>query len=136
MANVRLLERIANAKMSYQSAGAAQLLHQSIVDHVLKILQTSRETVLIRDDFGMPSYHDIQTFNNETNKALIADIAYQINSFEPRLHDLTIECKVSNEKGPLEVVFIISAYYENNDSSLPFKLQLTFNKRGQLKIKA
>lgn len=136
MATVRLLERIASVSSSPQSTDTAVALHQSIVENVVNILKTAKETVLIRDDFGMQAYSDIQVFNTETNKQLIADIAYQIDNFEPRLNNLSIACDVSTKKGPLDVVFFIKGDYENNNNTLPFTLQLTFNNRGQFKIKA
>ena len=136
MATVRLLERIASVSSSPQSTDTAVALHQSIVENVVNILKTAKETVLIRDDFGMQAYSDIQVFNTETNKQLIADIAYQIDNFEPRLNNLSIACDVSTKKGPLDVVFVIKGDYENNNNTLPFTLQLTFNNRGQFKIKA
>lgn len=136
MATLRLLERIAGTTNSHRSTDSAEELHQSIVANVLNILKTARETVMIRDDFGMSSYHDIQTFNEETNRQLIADIAYQINAFEPRLTNLSVKCDVTTKKGPLDVVFQINANYEINNNTIPFELQLTFNERGQFKLKA
>lgn len=136
MAKLRLLERIANAKHKGKSTVGVVTLQQSIANNIINILRTAQKTVNTRDDFGMPFYNDIQIFNDETNKLLIAEMAYQIKTFEPRLEDVTIKCDVTNQKGPLDVLFTINGKYENDGQPMPFGLQLTFNKHGQFKQKA
>ncbi len=125
MAKTRLIERIANS--SCRPTDAPEAVRQSIIKNILNILQTEQASVPIREDLGLPQYNNIVQVDPCIIKNLLADIQYQVQTFEPRLDDLQI-----NFEDKKQVIFMLQGSFNYLDKNFPLYLKLTYNKQGRL----
>ena len=105
MKEERLLERIARMEQggARSHVTRAELLVNSIIEHLRRILNTRQGSVPIDEAFGVPEFtHIASAFRGEMVNQLIDNITTMIRRYEPRLKRPRINA-LANEHDLLSV---------------------------------
>lgn len=136
----RLLERIAYLEMPSQSRSNVShesALKQSIVNYLLRLLNTRRGDPAIDKYYGMPSMANIAgTLKLESNNQLESDIVEQIRLYEKRFMDPAISRVIDDGdatafryelRGMIDIGF-------NEVVMRQFILELSLNSAGRITL--
>lgn len=91
MIQQRLLQRLANSNQQTMTKQPQQVA-LSIASNIVNVLNTRLGSVLIRDDLGMPDLYNATVIGKAELSQTANYILQQINGFESRLHQMTVEC--------------------------------------------
>src|SRR5690606_30498601 len=84
----RLLERLSGlgAEDRLGQIPRAEILVNSILDHLQRILNTRQGSVPIDPNFGVPDFTNLAgSFSSGTSEQIMLDMARMIQQYEPRL---------------------------------------------------
>lgn len=101
MPSLRLSERLTHAVNPRLIAGmtADSLGRKSIVDHLVRLLNTRQGSVPIDTSYGMSNLNNIAgSFAVGTTEAICEEVAIQISRYEPRLANPRITVSNSTEE--------------------------------------
>ena len=91
MIQQRLLQRLANANQQTMTKQPQQVA-LSIASNIVNILNTRLGSVVTRDDLGMPELYNATVIDKAELSQTANYILGQINGFETRLNQVTVEC--------------------------------------------
>lgn len=101
MPSLRLSERLTHAVSPRATSGmtADSLGKKSIVDHLIRLLNTRQGSVPIDTSYGMSDLSNIAgSFAVGTTEAICEEVAIQISRYEPRLANPRITVSNSTEE--------------------------------------
>jgi type VI secretion system protein len=141
MSSVRLRERLLYAANPRLMAGQSPdtLGRKSIMDHLTRLLNTRKGSVPIDPNYGLSDLSNIAgSFAVGTTEAICAEVAIQIEQYEPRLTQPKVMVDRSkNEREVISLRFEVSARLTDNlgkasDESL--LLTMKINSHGYVSL--
>lgn len=132
----RLLERVARlgAENRRSHTTRAEILIESILNHLRRILNTRQGSALIDPSFGVPDFTNFAgaLFGGATTK-IIEDMNRMIQRYEPRLHRPHITLSESQDE-VLSLSFSISGWIAVDDREIPVRLTSRVAANGQISL--
>lgn len=137
MQEQRLLERIA----SFSAGGGrshmtrAEILIDSIIEHLRRILNTRQGSVPIDADFGVPDFTNLAgSFSSGTTREIVDDITRMVQRYEPRLKNPQVDITETNE-GVLTLAFSLSGLVAVDNLDIPIRLATHVLPNGQVSLR-
>ena len=138
MRRERLLERIRMMEESPEKRldTDSSTMVNSILEHLVRVLNTKQGSVDIDPDFGVPDITNISSsFSAESVPELETAIKRVIENYEPRLKDVAVHFS-SQEEDLLALRFSITAKMVTDDKSKPIVFETIVDSDGQVKVKS
>lgn len=140
MRKVRLLERFSALETPGQIAGRSpdRLLRNSIVRHLIELLNTREGAVPIDAEYGMPDMSNIAgSFALGTTESLSEAILRQVARYEKRLKNpqVTVE-EERKEVITLRFELMGDIASQEGDALQPFAMTIRINASGQVFVEA
>ena len=131
-----LLERLAdpetNAPLTISEN--TELMAESIIRHLQRMLNTRQGHVLTQPEYGMPDVtefiHSLPDAVNEVRRA----IRKSIEEFEPRLRNVEVNV-VEIEQGSLQLKFEVTAELVTEKEEASVWFETAINSAGQIRVK-
>ena len=129
------MERISGWERGHREGHQPLLdvLRESISAHLMRILNTRHETVLIDPRFGLPDFSNFGGGGLESGslEQVALQIASMIEHYEPRLKEVQVRF---DEKGPnsVQMTFTISAMLKLDQGRQPFSLGAEIGSNGYI----
>ena len=101
MPGLRLSERLSIASSPGSTAGKTphSLAVQSVIDHLVRLLNTRKGSVPVDANYGMNDLSNIAgSYAYGTTESICAEVATQIHRYEPRLKDTRISAAKSDDE--------------------------------------
>ena len=124
MKELRLLERIAGLGLTTQRSHITrvELLIESIMTHLSRILNTRQGSVPIDLSFGVPDFTNLAgSFAVGTTTQMIEDMNRMIQRYEPRLRKPQIAFSDSQDD-VLSLAFSITGFIAVDNREIPIRL--------------
>lgn len=132
----RLLERIASLGSDAERSHItrAEILVDSILDHLRRILNTRQGSVPLDLSFGVPDFTNLAgSFNSGTTAQMIEDISRMIQRYEPRLRQPQIRFSESQDE-VLSLGFAISGFIAVDNQDIPVSLSSHVASNGRISL--
>jgi type VI secretion system protein len=104
--------RLSERALAGGSAGSVALdtsmLLEDMVGYLRELFNVRHGSVPIRDDYGLPDFNDVVHQFPDAIDVLRAEIARQIQKFEPRFRDVTVR-HIPAPSRPLSLLFRVNA---------------------------
>lgn len=133
----RLLEHISSlgAEAHRGQVTRAEILVNSILDHLRRILNTRQGSVPVDPDFGVPDFTNLAgSFSTGTTDQIIQDMSRMIQRYEPRLHQPQITFATSQDE-VLSLAFSISGMVSVDDRDIPVRLTSQVAPNGKVSLR-
>ncbi|AUA56079.1 MULTISPECIES: type VI secretion system baseplate subunit TssE [Achromobacter] len=133
----RLLERIASLGSDVERSHItrAEVLVDSILDHLRRILNTRQGSVPIDLSFGVPDFTNLAgSFSSGTTTQMIEDIGRMIQRYEPRLRQPQITFTNTQDE-VLSLGFAISGFIAVDDREIPVRLASHVASNGKVSLR-
>jgi type VI secretion system protein len=133
----RLLERIASlgADDERSHITRAEILVDSILEHLRRILNTRQGSVPIDLLFGVPDFTNLAgSFSTGTTAEMIEDMTRMIQRYEPRLRQPRISFTESQDE-VLSLAFAISGFIAVDDREIPVRLASHVASNGRVSLR-
>lgn len=137
MRELRLLERIAGLGGDVQRSHItrAELLIDSILAHLRRILNTRQGSVPIDASFGVPDFTNLAgSFATGTTGQMIEDMNRMIQRYEPRLRQPQVTFADTQDE-VLTLAFSITGLIAVDDREIPIRLSSHVAANGQVILK-
>jgi type VI secretion system protein len=137
MQEQRLLERIASfgARGGRSHMTRAEILVDSIMAHLRRILNTRQGSVPIDPEFGVPDFTNLAgSFSSGTTRQIIDDMTRMVQRYEPRLKKPTVEF-TENQDGVLILAFSMTGLIEVDNLDIPIRLSTHVLPNGQVSLR-
>ncbi|MBO1112822.1 type VI secretion system baseplate subunit TssE [Bordetella petrii] len=137
MRELRLLERVAGlgGDMQRSHITRAEILVESILNHLRRILNTRQGSVPIDPSFGVPDFTNLAgSFATGTTGQMIEDMNRMIQRYEPRLRQPRITFAESQDE-VLSLAFSISGLIAVDDHEIPVRLTSHVAANGHVSLK-
>lgn len=138
MREERLLERISRWENSgpRTNLASADLLVGSILRHLRGILNTSKGSVPIDTEYGLPDLTNLAvSFNSGSTAEIEEDLTRAIERYEPRLKITSVRM-VPDEKEPLSLRFELLGAVNVNERDVPVRLSTVVTPEGRIRVQA
>jgi type VI secretion system protein len=136
MQGLRLLERLKDIERNPDNRGHwdAAVVTGSIMEHLLRILNTRQGSTQTADDFGLPDLTNLSaSFSSDTFKELEQGIRDSILKYEPRLQDVRIDTVPVDEQN-IVLRFNVSGRLDFAGKSLPISFETELDPDGRVEI--
>jgi type VI secretion system protein len=133
----RLLERIATLGSDVERSHItrAEILVDSILDHLRRILNTRQGSVPIDLAFGVPDFTNLAgSFSSGTTTQMIEDMTRMIQRYEPRLRQPQISFTQSQDE-VLSLAFAISGLIAVDNREIPVRLSTHVASNGKISLR-
>jgi type VI secretion system protein len=133
----RLLERIASLGSDAERSHItrAEILVDSILDHLRRILNTRQGSVPIDPDFGVPDFTNLAgSFSSGTTGEMIEDMSRMIQRYEPRLRQPQITFTESHDE-VLSLAFAISGFIAVDNREISVRLTSSVASNGRISLR-
>ncbi|GAB2895986.1 type VI secretion system baseplate subunit TssE [Paralcaligenes sp. KSB-10] len=137
MQEQRLLERIAsfNAGGGRSHMTRAEILVDSILSHLRRILNTRQGSVPIDPEFGVPDFTNLAgSFSVGTTSQISDDMTRMIERYEPRLKKPLIEF-IEIQDSVLTLAFSITGLIEVDNLDIPIRLSTQVLPNGKVSLR-
>ena len=137
MRELRLLERVAGLGADVQRSHItrAEILVDSILNHLRRILNTRQGSVPIDPLFGVPDFTNLAgSFATGTTGQMIEDMNRMIQRYEPRLRQPQITFAESQDE-VLSLAFSITGLIAVDDHEIPIRLTSHVAANGRVSLK-
>ena len=132
----RLLERIQQrGKSAVQSTDAKKILCRSIMHNSFNILSTRQKSAIIRDDMGMPEFHDLDTLTDDTLYYVSRLIITQLQLFEKRLQNIQVVCVPDYSTNEVSMALSVEAAFIFENEFHPIKFESDYFNDGKLVLR-
>lgn len=112
-----------------------EILVNSILDHLHRILNTRQGSVPVDPDFGVPDFTNLAgSFSTGTTDQIIQDMSRMIQRYEPRLHQPQINFATSQDE-VLSLAFSISGTVRVDDRDIPIRLTSQVASNGKVSLR-
>jgi len=133
----RLLERLSYWEHGAKRTNLPQLevLTQSILNYLQRILNTRQGSVPLDSQFGLPDFTNGAgvSLTSGSFEEISASIEHMLSKYEPRLSDATVSIDSSDPLGE-GIVFSINGTIRSNDRSLKAHLSARLGNNGKVSI--
>lgn len=133
----RLLERIA----AYEAGGErshvtrVDVLLESILAHLTRILNTRQGSVPIDLEFGVPDFTNLaSSFSAGSAQEIVADITRMLRRYEPRLRLPRVEV-VDGGNELLSLSFAIEGTVAVDDRDIPIRFATRVSSDGRVSVR-
>lgn len=136
MKEKRLLERIIGlqAEVGRTRLTQAEVLTNSIIDHLQRILNTRQGSVPIDTDFGVPDFTNLAgTFATGETSQIIDNMTRMIARYEPRLKSPRIQVAEGAQE-VLSLSFSLQGLVAINDQDIPIHLATRVSSDGRVSL--
>jgi type VI secretion system protein len=137
MRELRLLERIASLGSDVERSHItrAEILVDSILEHLRRILNTRQGSVPIDPLFGVPDFTNLAgSFTSGTTGQMIEDMSRMIQRYEPRLRQPQISFTAVQDE-VLSLAFAISGFIAVDDREIPVRLTSHVASNGKVSLR-
>lgn len=108
----------------------------SVLEHLIRVLNTKKGSVDIDPDFGVPDITNISSsFSAESVPELESAIKRVIENYEPRLKDVAVRFS-SQADDLLALRFSITAKLVTDEKSKPIIFETIVDSDGQVKVRS
>ncbi|MGF6649533.1 type VI secretion system protein [Paraburkholderia youngii] len=132
----RLLERIAGRGTANERTNETlvDILVDSVINHLSRLLNTRRGTVQIDPQFGMPDFTNLDVTTATGSAHEIEEGIYRIISrYEPRIKSPRVRLD-HGEKDVLRVRFALEGALEVDDCKVPLRISTTVCANGRFNV--
>lgn len=132
----RLLERIASAEAgdARTHLTRAELLIESIRNHLQRILNTRQGSVPIDPLFGVPDFTNLAgSFTSGTTREIIDSMTRMIKRYEPRLKSPRIDVADAGTE-VLSLSFSLEGLIAVDDRDIPIRLATRVSSAGRVSL--
>lgn len=143
MVGLRLHEKLIYANTPRLAAGQSveNLSKKSIIAYLTRLLNTRSGSAPIDPGFGMSDMSNIAgSFAFGTTEAICAEVAIQIERYEPRLKQVrVIVNKTNNDREVISLRFEVTAKLVNTENRLEaetFSMTMRINSHGYIHLEA
>ncbi|MGH7916513.1 MAG: type VI secretion system baseplate subunit TssE [Candidatus Binataceae bacterium] len=136
MREQRLLERLADRERggALTSASRAEVVVESILNHLQRVLNTRQGSAPIDPLYGVPDFTNLAgAFVSSSTREVEADILRVIEHYEPRLAEVSLKL-VPDEKDPLALRFELLGSINVDDRKIAVHLATVVNPNGRVEI--
>lgn len=105
----------------------------SVVDHLMKLLNSRQGTTLMDEDYGMPDFTDLRATFPDSVRDIERSISLTIERFEPRLKDVNVDFMEQDDR--MTLYFQIRASLKSDDEPLDIHLQSTLDAGGKMAVR-
>jgi len=133
----RLLERLSSlgADSGLGRITRAEILVNSILDHLHRILNTRQGSVPVDPDFGVPDFTNLAgTFSTGTTDEIVRDMSRMIQRYEPRLRQPQVAF-AAGQGEVLSLAFSISGTVSVDDRDIPVRLTSHVASNGKVSLR-
>lgn len=133
----RLLERLSGlgADANLGQISRAEILVNSILEHLHRILNTRQGSVPIDPDFGVPDFTNLAgSFSTGTTEQIMQDMSRMIQRYEPRLRQPQITFSTSQDE-VLSLAFSITGSVSVDDREIPVRLTSQVASNGKVSLR-
>ncbi|NGR07752.1 type VI secretion system baseplate subunit TssE [bacterium SGD-2] len=137
MNECRLLERLSalGTDTAQAQVSRAEMLINSILNHLQRILNTRQGSVPIDPEFGVPDFTNLAgSFSSGTTEQIMQDMSRMIQQYEPRLRQPRITFS-SNQDEVLSLAFSISGTVSIDDRDIPVRLTSQVASNGKVSLR-
>lgn len=133
----RLLERIASlgADAERSHITRSEILVDSILEHLRRILNTRQGSVPIDPQFGVPDFTNLAgSFSSGTTGQMIEDMTRMIQRYEPRLRHPQITFTAVQDE-VLTLAFAINGFIAVDNREIPVRLSSQVSSNGKVSLR-
>src|SRR5690606_24432426 len=137
MNECRLLERLSalGTDTAQAQVSRAEMLINSILNHLQRILNTRQGSVPIDPEFGVPDFTNLAgSFSSGTTEQIMQDMSRMIQQYEPRRRQPRITFS-SNQEEVLSLAFSISGTVSIDDRDIPVRLTSQVASNGKVSLR-
>jgi len=137
MNECRLLERLSalGTDTAQAQVSRVEMLINSILNHLQRILNTRQGSVPIDPEFGVPDFTNLAgSFSSGTTEQIMQDMSRMIQQYEPRLRQPRITFS-SNQEEVLSLAFSISGTVSIDDRDIPVRLTSQVASNGKVSLR-
>lgn len=132
----RLLERIARWEGGEErrNLAIADLMIESIVRHLQRILNTRQGSVPIDPMFGVPDFTNLASaYTSTLNAQIERDIRGLVDRYEPRLKNVSLKM-LEERPDALSLSFELSGSVMIDDRLVPVRMATSIGSQGRIRI--
>jgi type VI secretion system protein len=129
----RLTERIIAGSSRTRLAVEPSAMLDDVLTHLAKLFNTRQGSVMTRPDFGMIDINDVVHKFPDAIAELRAEIKRQIETFEPRLKDVSVQ-HVPMPERPLSLAFNVTASLTFGDRKERVSLATELGDNGLMRV--
>ncbi len=129
----RLLERIMTEARQDQISVDPSALLDDVLGHLRDLFNVRQGSVPARPDYGMMDVNGVAHLFPEAIAILRAEIKRQIDTFEPRLSDVSVR-HVPQPERPLGLVFAVTATLATPDRTQRVTVETTVGADGMVRV--
>lgn len=136
MREQRLLERLARFEQgsSRSYLTRAELLSESIMGYLRRILNTRQGSTPIDPQLGVPDFTNIiGSFTSGSTREMAEEMTQMIRRYEPRLREPRI-VPVENRENTLNLIFMLEGTIDVDDREIPLRLTAAVNSQGEVSV--
>lgn len=137
MNECRLLEHISRlgAEGGREQHSRSEILVNSILEHLRRILNTRQGSVPVDAEFGVPDFTNLAgSFSTGTTDQIVQDMSRMIQRYEPRLRQPQIAF-TANRDEVLTLAFSISGTVNVDDREIPVRLTSQVAANGRVSLR-
>lgn len=131
----RLFERLKHAGKSDERSAhlSTQVMADSVLQHLRKILNMRQGSVPTRPDFGLPDFNDMFFQFSNAVPEIQQEIKRCIELYEPRLDNVRIEDR-TDQKEPFNLRFEITARLLTGEGETAVRFETSLERTGRVRI--
>ena len=136
MREERLLERIRSRKKEPERRAFSSMNRttRSVLEHLMRILNTWQGNVPIAPDYGIPDFIDLLQTYPESVRDIERSMRLVITKYEPRLSGVRVNFLPSDEDS-LRLRFQINARVIQDQNKTPIYIQTEIDSDGKVNVR-
>ena len=136
MREQRLLERIRSRKMEPERRESSSLTRttRSVLEHLMRILNTWQGNVPIAPDYGIPDFIDLLQTYPESVRDIERSMRLVISRYEPRLSAVRVTFLPSDEQS-FRLRFQITAKLKQDQENIPVYIETEIDSDGKVNVR-
>ncbi|WP_049790308.1 type VI secretion system baseplate subunit TssE [Pusillimonas sp. T7-7] len=138
MSECRLLEHISNLGAEegwVRQHSRSEVLVNSILEHLRRILNTRQGSVPVDPEFGVPDFTNLAgSFSTGTTDQIVQDMSRMIQRYEPRLRQAQVTF-AANRDEVLSLAFSIAGTVNVDDREIPVRLTSQVAANGRVSLR-
>lgn len=137
MNECRLLEHISSlgAEDGRGQHSRSEILVNSILEHLRRILNTRQGSVPVDPEFGVPDFTNLAgSFSTGTTDQIVQDMSRMIQRYEPRLRQPQVTFAANHDE-VLTLAFSIAGTVNVDDHEIPVRLTTQVAANGRVSLR-
>ncbi len=124
MREKRLMERLmraGDARGKRRTRNDAEALVSSVTEHVKRILNTRRGTVMTNPEYGLPDFSSLPgKYASPETEMILALIKDAVETYEPRIRDVVVTFEGASDED-LSLFFGLAGAVVHQDEHIPLR---------------